>query len=299
MSNLAKVRISRVLILGNKGFIGQHLEKRFCNGSPEVEVVGKDLPGIDLTSENDVKKMANLFTLDTAVIMLSAIKRQFGDTLEVFNKNLRMTTNLCRLLQERPVARFVFFSSASVYGEDIHNISITEETPVHPTSYYGIMKFTSERLYWKALSSHKQNSLLILRPPTIYGPGDEGLTYGPVKFTNAAVKEEEITLWGDGTELREFIFIADVVNIVHQLTFSSVDGVINLASGISYSFREVLEVVETISRRKLCVNSRPRTKAKVDNAFSNDRLLKEIGDYPFTPLTEGIKVLYKHLSSSS
>lgn len=292
-----KTQIRRVLILGNKGFIGQHLEKRFLTGTPKVEVVGKDLPNFDLTSKNNVNMLVSMFDLNTAVIMLAAIKRQFGDSLDVFNQNLSMTTNLCGILREHPVRRFIFFSSAAVYGEDIDNTNITEETPVHPTSYYGMVKFISERLYWKVLSLDNQSTLLILRPPTIYGPGDEGETYGPVKFINAAASKDELTLWGDGTELRDFVFIDDVADIVFRLTFSLFEGVVNLASGTSYSFRDVLDTVESISRRKLRVNSRPRTKAKVDNVFTNARLLKEIGNYSFTPLAEGVKALYEHPNS--
>lgn len=291
--------MKRVVILGNRGFIGSHLERHFRSKNPDLETVGRDLPDFDMTSVDDVKKLSRLFGMDTIVIMLSAIKRQFGDTVEAFNKNLKMTINLCHLLQTYSVGRFVFFSSAAVYGEDIHNTNITEETPVNPTSYYGMMKFTSERLYWKVLSQSEKTSLLILRPPTIYGPGDKGLTYGPVKFISSAVKGEEITLWGDGTELRDFVFINDVAEIVFKLTFSSYSGVINLASGISHSYCDILKVVESFSGRKLDVTSRPRTKAKVDNIFDNRKLLSAIGGHYFTPMQQGVKALYEHILSET
>ena len=51
---------------------------------------------------------------------------------------------------------FHFFSSSAVYGEDIHNTHITEETPVCPTSYYGLAKYTAERLYAKTIGSQKK-----------------------------------------------------------------------------------------------------------------------------------------------
>ena len=299
MNNRANNQISRLLILGNKGFIGRHLEKRFRSCNPETEVLGVGRADVDLTSENDVKKLAEFFDLKTAIVMLSAIKRQFGDNLDAFTQNLKMTVNLCRFLQEQPVGRFVYFSSSAVYGEDIHNTNITEATPVQPTSYYGMVKYISERLYWKALKAHNGSSLLILRPPTIYGPGDEGGTYGPVKFLNAAVKNEELVLWGNGNELREFVYIDAVVEMVFRLIFSAFDGVVNLSCGTSYSFRDVLDAIESISGKKLHIKSRPRTKNKVDNGFSNDNLLKEIGNYTFTPLHQGLETLYKHLISES
>lgn len=297
MTHTNNTQIKRILILGHKGFIGQHLKNLFNSDFPEVEVIGIDLPDIDLTSESDLEKITDFFDINTAVIMLATIKRQFGDTLEVFNQNLKMTTNLCHLLQKRPIGRFVFFSSSAVYGEDIHNTNITEETPVHPTSYYGMAKLISERLYWKALNANEHSSLLILRPPTIYGPGDEGGTYGPIKFANAALMKQELTLWGDGSELREFLFVDDIVDIVQRLMFSSFNGTINLASNNSYSFRDVLDCVESVSGYKLHINSRPRTKAKVDNVFSNKKLLREIGGYTFTSLSEGVKALYGHLTA--
>ena len=185
--------MNKIIIIGHKGFIGKNIENRFYSENIEVEVLGIDLPDVDLISYNDVNMLSNLFDLDTTVIMLAAIKRQFGDSLEIFKQNLVMTTNLCKLLENNPVRRFIFFSSAAVYGEDVHNTNITEDTPVYPTSYYGMVKFISERLYCKTLVPNENSSLVILRPTTIYGPGDKGDSYGPVKFVNAAVNKNELT----------------------------------------------------------------------------------------------------------
>jgi UDP-glucose 4-epimerase len=289
--------LKRIVILGNKGFIGRHLERHFHKNSPDVEVIGKNLPEVDLTDKDQVLAIAQLFDVDTAVILLAAKKRQFGDTMDAFGQNLRIATNLCSLLEQRPVGRFVFFSSSAVYGEDVHNTNITEETPVCPTSYYGMAKFISERLLWKTLSRQRQSPFLIVRPPTIYGPGDKGETYGPVKFTNAAIKKESITLWGDGSELREFMYIDDIADIIRRLIFSPFNGVVNIASGTSYSFCDVLNVLESIAQCKLSVKSQPRSKIKVDNVFINDRLVRAIGPYTFTPLAQGLRALYNHLNS--
>lgn len=295
MKNANGSEIRKVLILGHKGFIGQHLSDGFNGGSPKVEVIGRDLPEVDLTSWDSVQTLSPLFQSDTAVIMLSAVKRQFGDTIETFTQNLSMTTNLCRLLQECPVGRFVFFSSTAVYGEDVHNTDIIEVTPVCPTSYYGMVKYISERLYWKAMQSAKDSPLLILRPAMIYGPGDNGDTYGPVRFAHGVKKQEMVTLWGDGTELREFLSIKDITDIVHKLVFNSAIGVFNIVCGKSYSFLDVINVVESVSSRKIQLNSQPRTKEKVDHAFSNTNLLQAIGPYEFTSLTEGVKAVYEKI----
>lgn len=285
--------IKRIILLGNTGFIGRHLEKALRRSMPETEILGQSLPALDLTRLEDVRKLANVFGLDTAVIMCAAKKRQFADNLEAFEQNVQMTINLCRILEKTPVKRFIFFSSSAVYGEDIHNTRITEETRVSPTSYYGMAKYAAERLYAKTIGNQKESSLVILRPPLIYGPGDSGKTYGPSGFVQAALNSEPIALWGDGTESREFMFVEDIVEIVRRFLNNSYEGVVNVASGKSHTFRDVLDVISRIVSQDLPLTSRPRTKEKVDNAFDNMRLRKVLGDFRFTTLEEGIRKTFE------
>lgn len=288
-SPIASPDIRRVVILGHTGFIGGHLLKHFRSQSPEIEIVGFSAPSLDLTKTEEVAGLTDFFDLETAVIMCSGIKKQLGDNLEIFLQNLTMTANLCHLLQDRPVRRFVYFSSAAVYGEDIHNTNITEETPINPTSFYGTAKYASERLLQKVIRSHKGTSLLILRPPLVYGPGDRSRGYGPSGFVWAALNREKILLWGDGSEQREFIFVEDLVKAVHGLTLHNYSGVVNVASGKSYSFKDVLRIISRLSPFELQVSSRPRTKEKVDCGFSNGLLVELLPGICFTSLEEGIK----------
>ena len=190
------------------------------------------------------------------------------------------------LLERRPVARFVFFSSAAVYGEEITSLQITEETAVQPTSFYGAAKFACECLFRKVI--RPPASLVILRPALIYGPGDQG-GYGPSGFVKAAVKGESITLWGDGTELREFVFVEDVARLVHRLVFHEFAGVLNIVAGTSQTFKEALDAVSQLVPLKHKVVSRPRTKPKADHAFDTTRLKQLFDDFPFTGLEEGIQ----------
>lgn len=287
--------IRRILILGHTSFIGKHLYGYFCNVCSDLEIVGKSSRDVDLTSKAEVKRLENVFDLNTIVIMLSTNKKQSGASIDDFRHNMEMTLRLCELMERYPPRRFVFFSSQAVYGEDTDNPNITEDTVINPTSFYGMAKFVSERLFWKTLIQHDNTSLLILRMPRIYGPGDDYSNYGPTMFTSAAVKEETITIWGDGAERREFIYIDDLVDIVSRLTFSSFAGTLNVASGTSHSFQEVLETIEKICERKLKVKYRRRTKPKVDHIFHNGALLEQTGKFSFTPLNKGISKLYDHL----
>jgi UDP-glucose 4-epimerase len=289
-------QFKRIIVFGHTGFIGRNLLSYCKAKSKGIEVLGFSSSDVDLTQKRELERLSDLFDQDAAIIFCSALKRQLGDNLDSFSANMLMVENICRMLEERPVRRFVYFSSGAVYGEDVQHGKITEETPVQPTSFYGIGKFAAERLFWKTIDPKENSSLVILRPPTIYGPGDRGFPYGPSGFTHAAVINKQITLWGDGTELREFIYVADVVEITYRLVFSSFEGVLNLTSGKSYSFVDVLDSLGEHAVCPLNIVSRPRSKQKVDNVFVNDKLTVLFPDFTFTSLKKGIKRLFIILS---
>ncbi len=125
-----------------------------------------------------------------------------------------------------------------------------------------------------------------------FGPGDRGETYGPSGFVRAAIRGAKITLWGDGTELREFIFIEDLVRIVGELIHHDASDVVNIASGARHTFREALDIALALAPHRLEVGSHPRTKSSVDNAFCNQRLLELLPQFAFTGLESGMRSAY-------
>ncbi|MDD2752729.1 MAG: NAD(P)-dependent oxidoreductase, partial [Candidatus Omnitrophica bacterium] len=284
--------IKRVVILGDSGFIGTHLYGHFKKVYPGLELLGFSFPKLDLAKKEDALSLAQVFDAQTLVIMCSGIKKQWGDNLDNFSQNLSMAENICTLLEKNPVRRFVYFSSAEVYGEDTENSQISENTPVNPTSFYGIAKFASERLLKKTIQPGGETSLLILRPSTVYGPGDSSKGYGPVGFLESILQKKEVSLWGDGQELREFVFVHDLVKAVAALAFCDYAGVVNIASGKSRKFKEILEIILKVVPLSFQTNSRPRTKHKVDQVFSNDLLRKLLPGFSFTTLEKGIEQIY-------
>ena len=198
-----------------------------------------------------------------------------------------MIINLCNALDRKPAKRVIFLSSTSVYGDDFDNLGITEETPLAPNNYYGISKLTGEQLLQLRFREVNDQSLKILRAPLIYGPGDLRSDYGPNGFCKAAIQEETILLWGDGSEKREFIYIDDLIHIICNLAFKDGSVVLNVTSGQSYSYLESVNYIRELTT--LNVNSQKRTRKKVDLGFSNYALLCAIPELTFTPLNEGIK----------
>jgi len=283
------VLVKRVVILGHSGFIGRQIVKAFQQYSQDLELVLRSSRDVDLTVMDDVDSLADNFDLETFVIFLSGIKKQMGDTVEILERNLSMAVNVSRLLQSRPVQKLVYLSSSEVYGEDIHNTNICEQTPIDARTFYGIAKYASERLLWKTISEYPQSSLAILRPPLVYGAGDETKGYGPAGFLDKLINEEEILLWGDASELREFLYVKDIARIVYEIGCCAFSGVLNPVSGQSYSFLTVLDLLATMIGKKPRISYRKRTKAKIDNVFSNGLFENSFPGFHFTSLKDGLK----------
>ena len=193
-------KIKRIIIFGDSGYIGGSLKDTLQEKYPDIEILGFSFPEVDLTN-NDTYLLEEYVIPGTIMVMCSGIKKQYGDSLEIFEKNLKMVVNVCKNLLSDNVLRFVFVSSAEVYGEDLDDMSISEETQVAPTSYYGMAKYTSELIIKKSLTDYPNTSFIVLRPALVFGPGEEESFYGPSGFMKAALQIEEILLWGDGSEL--------------------------------------------------------------------------------------------------
>jgi UDP-glucose 4-epimerase len=291
--------IRRILLLGHSGFIGKWLHSAFEDLAPEVEVVGMSMSQVDLTDRAQVEELSKDIDSSTAVVIAAAIKKQLGDSTRAFSQNMKIMQNLCEVFEKCRAKRIIYFSSSAVYGEDVHNMAISEGTPVCPRSFYGIAKYASECLLQKVVRRQDECSLLVLRPPLIYGPGDMSESYGPTGFVAKALRQEPIPLWGDGTEKRCFLYINDLAQMTSQLTFSRFSGVLNVVNSVSHTFEDALDIIGDLVSSGLEISSRARSQDKVDNVFDNSKLVDVIGDFTFTSLPDGVKQTMESLKANS
>ena len=282
-----------LLILGHSGYIGNRLYNAITDKYKNINLVGKSFPEIDLTKKDDVESLSKLFTSDTFIIMCSGIKKQYGDTQNIFRENMAMIENICHLMEKRPVKRFIYLSSAEVYGETVHNMNINESTSIQPSSYYGIAKYASEGLLQKTIENNTKCSLLILRPALVYGPDEGKSFYGPYGFLKSAINKDLITLWGNGSELREFLFVDDLVEVMMRVVFQEFSGVINIVNGRSKTFKDLIKIISELVP-SIKVNSRSRSKSKVDQAYDNALLRGLLPNISFISLEDGIRAIYEN-----
>jgi UDP-glucose 4-epimerase len=287
----------RTVVLGKNGFIASHLQSHLKDsavflGSQELDLETQGPDEFTSTLKNVGVNSDDALTL----IITSGLKRNHGETLEVFQRNITMAKNLYRILKSRAFHKVIYLSSCAVYGEDVDHPFIDETIAPTPTSFYGMAKLTTEHLLQ---SAHEH--LIILRPPTIFGLGSGDNAYDPVGFYHQIHRAKELRLWGDGSELREFLFIDDLIKILLKILQSDqpqkLSGVYNLCSGRPHSFRDVIDtilVLQGLSREHIKLEERPRSKAKVDHRFRSQKIsaLMEEFQLSFTPLSMALNKIF-------
>ncbi len=285
---------SKVIVLGSTGFIGASLLKPFQRYS-ELPVGGYASSSLNLISPDCVDRLCEIVDEET-LLVVTARSRRVKDPFETFSDEVAIATHVARGLSKRRVKKCLYFSTLSVYGDATTDLSITEETKIAPTSLYGVAKFTGECIL-KQVTEKAGIPLVILRPCKVYGPGDASRAYGPVGFIGSILREGKVHLFGDGTELRDHLFIHDLVQITIQLAFSDRYGTYNLATGQSYSYLEIIAYLRKLMPQKFEVVHRDRSKPKVDQRINPSKLLEALPAFRFTELERGLAETYRYFST--
>ncbi len=286
---------NKVIILGHTGFIGKALHT-YLHQNTTSEIYGYSSLSINLMHPDSLNTLGNIIDEHTTLILTAAITRDKGDTLDAFHSNITMVTNVARFLQGHQINKCIYFSSVNVYGDVADNLSINENTPINPTSLYGIAKYTGERILQKVANS-VGFPLLILRPCRVYGPGDTHLLYGPGDFIHSVLQNKTLRLYGDGKELRDQLYIGDLVRLIHHFTFGNFSGIYNLVTGQSYSYQEIVECLRKVIPYDFSVSHVPRTRPLVNQRFDIIKLSQAVPDFHFTELEQGLRETYNSFAT--
>jgi UDP-glucose 4-epimerase len=276
-----------ISLFGHTGFFGSEIYKYLKTKKKISSLSTFSSKEFDLSKEIDVGNLSKKYKKNCTIIFCSGIKKQFGDNLNIFDLNQKIITNFTKSLNTN-VKKIIYFSSASVYGEDVsHKKKINENTDLYLKSYYGLSKFISEKILEKA-AKELGIKLIIFRIPLVYGVGDSTKGYGPSDFINSFIDNRPITLWGKGDENREFIYILDIVKLTYKFLNNKSEGIFNIVSGKSYTFFSIIKILNKIFSINYKINYKKRTKKKVDHKFNNKKIIKVSNGYKFHTLEEGI-----------
>jgi UDP-glucose 4-epimerase len=132
----------------------------------------------------------------------------------------------------------------------------------------------------------------------IYGPGDTSTAYGPARFIRSILKHKRVEIFGDGKEVRDYLFIRDLVDLTMALAFTA-DGIYNFTSGQASSFVELLDHLRAVSRCNFDVVSVPRNRPQTDQQVRPERLLAAMPKFRFTRLAEGLAETFQAFAAAS
>jgi UDP-glucose 4-epimerase len=145
----------------------------------------------------------------------AGVRASWGESFEIYTRNnIETTQKLLEFYKDRNLTKFIYASSSSVYGDA--ELPMKEHSLLKPVSPYGVTKLAGENLcylYWKNYNV----PTVSLRYFTVYGPRQRP-DMATHKFVRAILKGDEITIFGDGIQTRDFTFVDDVVkaNILYS-----------------------------------------------------------------------------------
>lgn len=271
-----------LLILGGTGFIGTALAKRLQQDKMSVHIVGR----------HDGERLEQVLPQCGTVIHLASATTPGSSASQPGLElgNIALTLRLLELLRSQRETHLIFFSSGgTVYGNP-DRLPVTEDTPIAPLSNHGAGK-ASQEVFCQALRA-RGHAVTILRPSNAYGPGQTiksgfGLVRTLLEHARLGTAME---IWGDGENVRDFIYIDDIVEATLRLIRQPQDcGTYNLGSGMGYSINQVKDVVEQVCGRTLSTTYRPARGMDVRSVvLDNARLQARLGWQAGVGLADGV-----------
>ncbi|NNN21332.1 MAG: NAD-dependent epimerase/dehydratase family protein [Acidimicrobiales bacterium] len=289
-----------VLVTGGSGFIGRNLVRNLLSQGSEVVVADLiEFPDNDVkTVKGDLRdpKVAYdaLSNASEGIVHLAALTRVLASIKEpmaYYETNVGITQNLLEGARNFSIPKFVFASTNAVVG-DMGEALINENMKLSPLTPYGATKAASEMLI-SAYSSAYGIDCSILRFTNVYGTDMESKDSLVARLMKAAVSGATIEIYGSGSQVRDYVFLDDVVEAI-KLGFD-ITGLETVVVGYGKS-TSVVDLIDFARKATRCeiptihVDAKPgeMPAVKVDN-----RKLFELGGMPKTDLQAGLDIVWK------
>ena len=247
----------KIMVTGGNGFIGHTLVRHLLNEGNEVKVI--DIKPIKFAHKNlefvkksvledirwEMRDCDMVYHLAAELGVINSDKKPLN-TLAV---NIDGTINVFRCALGTSVKKIVYTYSSEVYGEPME-IPIKEDSPKSPVSIYGVSKLTAE-MYAKGYVQEYGMNINPVRLFNVYGPG-QGFEWVVPIFMQKVLNNEQPLVFGDGSQVRCFTYIADVVNGITAVMKKGAKGeAYNIANTDQITMKELAELIIKISGKNL------------------------------------------------
>ena len=299
-----------VLVTGGAGFIGSHLVQSLAKKGYFVRVLDNLSTGklANINSElmdsgsvefvkGDIRNAAVVkdcvASIDVVFHLAAQTSVPFSITNPDFNNevNIKGTQNLLNASTKEGVSKFIFVSSAAVYGEPAY-LPVDENHPTNPISPYAESKLAGE----KECLSQTAKASVVLRFFNVYGPKQGLNDYSGVitKFMDKIKEKQSLTIYGDGSQTRDFVYVQDIVNaLILALQNNNVNGqVFNIGTGKAATIKELAQTMLSLTGTKLEIINAPARIGDIKQSYANiTKANKLLGYKPNFTLKEGLKEL--------
>lgn len=252
-----------VLVTGGAGFIGSHIVRALLERGDRVRVLDnfstgrhENLKGLEVEIvEADLRDAPRVTQACRGVDTIFheaafvSVPQSMKQPTECFDVNVTGTASLLQAAHKYGVRRVVFASSAAVYG-DSDALPLTEETPLRPLSPYAASKHVDE-IYGRLYTSSFGLEVVGLRYFNVFGPRqrpDSQYAAAVPIFIRRLLEEKSITIFGDGGQTRDLIFVGDVVraNLVAAAHSSAPGQVFNICTGLETRILDLVEILQDL-----------------------------------------------------
>ena len=301
-----------VLITGGAGFIGSHTADMLLEQGIPVRVLDdfstgfrknlKDHPLLDVRV-GDIRDAAAVASAEAGVSHVLHLAAQVSVAESVENPRASMDRNIAgfvNVLEEARklnIRRVVFASSAAVYGAHASEGTAREDGVPNPSSPYGLEKLTDEH-YGQLYDRLYGLPTLALRYFNVYGPRQpSNSSYSGVisAFAGRLRKGEDLDIFGDGLQTRDFVFVRDVATANVRALFASATGTMNIASGTSHTLLEVVSALSEVSGTVPRYQFRDGRPGDIRHSSADISRALKLLDLPCTPLKEGLSEYWRSL----
>ncbi|MCJ8168443.1 NAD-dependent epimerase/dehydratase family protein [Atopomonas sediminilitoris] len=302
----------RILVTGGAGFIGSHLVDLLLSQGFAVTVLDNLSFGHqhNLPLDNPKLRFIQGDVADATVVAeavqgcqaiahlaaVASVQASVDDPLGTHQANLVGTVVVAEAAKQAGIKRIVFASSAAVYGNNGEGVAIDEDTPKAPLTPYAADKLASEH-YLDFYRREHGLTPAIFRFFNIYGPRqDPSSPYSGVIsiFTERTLKQQPITVFGDGEQTRDFVFVADLVALLAQALHAEQVPVaaVNVGLQRSTSLNQLLGYLREITASQPSVTYAAGRPGDIRHSLANNQRLRQC--YAFAepvPMLDGLRAL--------
>jgi UDP-glucose 4-epimerase len=291
----------RILVTGASGQIGSYVLERLAD---EYDAVGVDLkvPTIkaikdivirgDLRDFNFVRKVVRGVDVVIHLAAQVSVENSWKDPVYDVENNIMTTINLLEAGIKTGLDRFIYISSAAVYG-DPHHIPIDEEHPKNPLSPYGVSKLTGE--HYCRIFSEKVHTVIV-RPFNVFSARmDPANPYSGViaRFISRVKQNLPPIIYGDGRQTRDFVHVKDVVNFIEIALRKGKSGeAYNVGTGKETSILELAEIIMDLARVKGSPEFGKPRKGDIKRSCADISKARKLGFEPETDLKKDLKDIF-------